>query len=501
MLITLKNLYKRFNQYGEYYSYAPIMKSVTMAKIYRDYSEETIDIEKIIHTLENCYWNLGKEKKELFLDSNAIQPKSTGFRLLILRVVLDAIPESVFLRMDISKNDILGITNAIVLYYLGLHTEMFSELKMDSTQKRNLLGSVDFSFCLRDIQLVRGVTDEESFFPYMKLFSEDINELSDENACLFNDHDRYFIFCAEDFVDFTILRIEREVKKVASNQEINLYTKKKGELFELLTSDIVKAIGDEVYHTVYYYPNNKQRMELDVVSLTKQDIAVFECKSGTFDISGIEQDDVIKLQIRNKVKKAYKTLSAASDYLKNNQKYLFECGESYVEGEVYNSFLIHVFMYPMDFIASNIHALFKEYYNEQNPILSISLEHLFAMIIDARRNGISLFDYWKRRKEYIKKYPGLFFDNNELDLYYDIMINKDSMLNEMVGEGILDSFSPECILTSTFHNQYGDEVRPARRLIQQLDTVMLYRIVREGKRECGLNKRYLKNLEDYLSVK
>lgn len=500
MLITLKNLYKRFNQYGEYYSFPPIIKSATMAKIYREYSGKNVDVEDIIGDLEKKYWGMDIKRERLFLDSNAIQPKSTGFRLLLLQVVLDAIPESIYREIEISKIDILGITHAITLYYLGLHTEMFSGLKMDTTQRHNLLRGIDFSFGLKEIQLVRGCTDEKSFMTYMKLLSEDIIDLTNENACLFSDKDSYFIFCAGDFVDYVILEVERVVKNVSSTQEFDAYTKSKGQLFELLTSNIVQAISDDTYHTVYYYPNEKQRMELDVVARKKRDIVVFECKSGTFDVSGIEQDDIIKLQIKNKVKKAYRTLTTVEDYLSNNHKYMFKSGETNIEGDVGDYFLIHIFMYPMDFIASNIHALFKEYYNEKNPILSISIEHLFAMIIDAHRNDVCLFEYWKRRKEYIQKYPGMFFDNNELDLYYNIMVNKGSMLNEMVREGILDSFSPECRLTSTFHNQFEEEVRPAQRMLQQLDSNMLYRIMRNGKKECKLNKRYLKNLEEYLRI-
>jgi len=500
MLVTLKNLYKRFNQFGEYHSFCPIIKSSTMAKIYRDYSSENLDIERIIGDLEKKYWGIDKKRERLFLDSNAIQPKSTGFRLLLLKVVLDAIPESIYEKIEISQIDILGITHAITLYYLGLYTEMFSGIKMDATQRHNLLRGIDFSFGLKEIQLVRGCTDEKSFMTYMNLLSEDITDITNENACLFSDKNSYFIFCTGDFVDFVILQIERVVKNVSSTQEFDAYTKSKGQLFELLTSNIVQAISDDTYHTVYYFPNEKQRMELDVVARKKRDLAVIECKSGTFDVSGIEQDDIIKLQIKNKVNKAYRTLNAVSDYLNNNHKYIFKSGETNIEGDVDDAFLIHVFMYPMDFIASNIHALFKEYYNENNPILSISIEHLVAMIIDAHKNDVCMFEYWKRRKEYIQKYPGMFFDNNELDLYYNIMVNKGSMLNEMVREGLLDSFSSECRLTSTFHNQFGEEVRPAQIMLQQLDSSMLYRIIKDGKKECKLNKRYLKNLEDYLRI-
>ncbi|PHU38347.1 hypothetical protein CSX02_03035, partial [Agathobacter ruminis] len=136
MLISLKNLYERFNQFGKYYSYSPIMKSATMAKIYRDYSGKKIDIEQYIKILEKPFWDVEKGKEQLFFDSNTIQPKSTGFRLILLRVVLDAIPNSVYEKMAITKSDVLGITHAITLYYLGKRLIKRRPIKISRTLAR-----------------------------------------------------------------------------------------------------------------------------------------------------------------------------------------------------------------------------------------------------------------------------------------------------------------------------------------------------------------------------
>ena len=124
-----------------------------------------------------------------------------------------------------------------------------------------------------------------------------------------------------------------------------------------------------------------------------------------------------------------------------------------------------------------------------------------AIILDAKYNGICLFDYWKRRKRFIQKYSRMFFDNNELDLYYNLEVNKNSLLNELERNGILNQLSHTCRLFSSFHNQYGEEVRAANMLLQQLDNKMLLRIILEGTRICQLSNSYLHNLEEYLRVK
>ena len=185
--------------------------------------------------------------------------------------------------------------------------------------------------------------------------------------------------------------------------------------------------------------------------------------------------------------------------MNSNKNYRFVGEEVNLEGTMNNVFLIHVSMYSMDYIASNLHALFPEYYNNSNPILSISLEHLLAIILDVKDKNTNIFDYWNKRKEYINKHPGMYYDNNELDLYYEIIHDK-SMLNELNASGVLDQFDSNCKIISTFRNQFGKEIRPATELINNVESLMLGRIIRYGKTWYGINRRFLKFLDGYLRV-
>lgn len=158
-------------------------------------------------------------------------------------------------------------------------------------------------------------------------------------------------------------------------------------------------------------------------------------------------------------------------------------------------------MYPMDFIASNMHVMFPEYLEERNPILSLSIEHLLAMMLDAKSKNKDIFDYWKKRKKDIQTYSGICFDNNELDLYYEI-VNEDNntMLAELKRQGIIDQLNPNAKLISSFHNEYGEEVRPAKEMIKTLDICLLMNIFERGKSMFGINKRYLKNMKEYMQI-
>lgn len=54
---------------------------------------------------------------------------------------------------------------------------------------------------------------------------------------------------------------------------------------------------------------------------------------------------------------------------------------------------------------------------------------------------------------------------------------------------------------SSFHNELGEEVRPAKTMLNRLDVVLLTDILEMGKSRFNINKRYLKNLKEYLSCK
>ena len=138
---------------------------------------------------------------------------------------------------------------------------------------------------------------------------------------------------------------------------------------------------------------------------------------------------------------------------------------------------------------------------ERSPILSLSIEHLLAMMLDSKSKNKDIFDYWKKRKKDIQAYSGICFDNNELDLYYEI-VNEDNntMLAELKRQGIIDQLNPNAMLISSFHNEYGEEVRPAKEMIKTLDICLLMNIFERGKSMFGINKRYLKNMKEYLQI-
>lgn len=62
------------------------------------------------------------------------------------------------------------------------------------------------------------------------------------------------------------------------------------------------------------------------------------------------------------------------------------------------------------------------------------------------------------------------FDNNELDLYYEIINEeKDTMLSQIRKQGWLDGIDPHATIMSTFHNQFGRETRPSKTMLLALD--------------------------------
>ena len=190
-----------------------------------------------------------------------------------------------------------------------------------------------------------------------------------------------------------------------------------------------------------------------------------------------------------------------TQYLQGADTSAFSCEKKTITGSTEDPICIHVTMYPMDFISSSLHTLFPEYLEKDSPILTMSLEHLFAMMLDTEQNGKDIIAYWKKRKADIKKYPSIRLDNNELDLYYE-MINEEngSMLNQIKQNGLLDNMNPHGRIISSFHNQFGQEIRPAKDMLMALDSTLLEGVFKYGKTRYGINKRYLASLEDCLLI-
>lgn len=500
---VLESIYKRYNRFGNLYDATPVPNQHIMIQIYREAKHHLINIEqRIINSeIHKRRENVG-QFQELLVDSEFVQPKSIFLRIYILNIVASSIPETFYKRIIYSATSIVEISLSIALYYLGLQTYKYSGKDITETEKKNIIGRTDFYFTLEELKKVRGKTTGEELKKYLELFAKDIDDVSSERQIgLFLDEEIPFIICIEEFLDYVIFSLEDYFRNNASEHEYSRYTDTKGETFEEMVYEMTKDLVQESYHTLYYHPNKNQKMEIDVLIRDKDNIAILECKSGTFNIVGLNRDELIKLQIHNKTKKAYKTLRAVTEYIENTEEYNFESKHQKIAGYADNPVCIHISMYPMDFIASNIHVMFPEYLEERSPILSLSFEHLLAMMLDAKRKNKDIFDYWKKRKKDIQEYSGVYFDNNELDLYYEI-VNEDNntMLAEIKRQGIIDQLNPNVKIISSFHNEYGEEVRPAKEMLRILDMCLLMNIFERGKSWFGINKRYLKNLKEYLRV-
>lgn len=499
----LEVIYKRYNQFGDLYSATTVPNQYIMIQIYKEAKHYPIDIEqriidKEIHRMRECVGQF----QELPVDSEFVQPKSIFLRIYILNIIASSIPETFYKRIIYNATSIVEISISIALYYLGLQAYKYSGKEITDTEKKNIIGRTDFYFTLEELKKVRGKTTGEELKRYLELFAQDIADISEERQIgLFMDEENPFIICIEEFLDYVIFSLEDYFKCNASEQEYSEYTDAKGEAFEEMVFKMTKELIQESFHTLYYHPNKKQKMEIDVLFRDKDNIAVLECKSGTFNTVGLDRDELIKLRIHNKTKKAYKTLKAVTEYLERTEEYNFESKNQKIVGHTDNPVCIHISMYPMDFIASNMHVMFPEYLEERNPILSLSIEHLLAMMLDAKSKNKDIFDYWKKRKKDIQTYSGICFDNNELDLYYEI-VNEDNntMLAELKRQGIIDQLNPNAKLISSFHNEYGEEVRPAKEMIKTLDICLLMNIFERGKSMFGINKRYLKNMKEYLQI-
>ena len=500
----LETIYRRYNQFGDFYNAFTVSNQYIMLQIYKEAKCYPVDIEQRIidkEELERMRKSVGKFQ-ELSFESEFVQPKSIFLRIYILNIVAHSIPESFYKRINYNAISIVEISLAITLYYLGLQTFMYSGKDITNTEKKNIIGRTDFYFTLQEIKKVRGKTTTEEFRKFLELFAKDIYDiLEGKQLGLFLDEGNPFIICIADFLDYMIFCLENYFRDNAFETEYSQYTDAKGEAFEKMVYEIMKSLVQESYHTLYYHPNKKQKMEIDVLLREKNNIAVLECKSGTFNVAGLDKDEVVKLQIHNKTKKAYKTLKAVTEYLENVEKYIFECEKQKVTGYTVDPICIHVSMYPMDFVASNVHVMFPEYLEINSPILTLSIEHLFAMVLDAKRNNKDIFQYWKRRKKDIQEHPDIYFDNNELDLYYEIVNeDKNTILTELKRHGIIEQLNPNAKIISSFRNEYGDQVRPAQEMLKTLDIFLLEGIFENGKNGFGINKRYLKNMEDYLRI-
>lgn len=497
----LELLYDRYNQFS-YFEYT-ICNPNTMIKILREGAfDEAVLEEKIVeYEIKKRFQEDPSLYQEMVEDKNFVQPKSIMIRIHYFNLIIDSLPDSFFEGLDIGREMIKHITISIVMYYIGLEVYKFGPLQMHNEAYRKIIGRGDFYFTLNEFKMVCGKVTESDFEKYMGLFARDIEEIQDDSIeRLYLKNGIPFVLRIVDFLDYIIYAMERTFKKSVVEEEFSRYTNLKGRAFETLAYDVIEGFFDEVYHTLYYYPKNVEKVELDIVIREKEKLAILECKSGTLWFDEAIDNAAVKGIVKNGVKKAYKSLRKVADYCAEEKEYSIHSEKGILSGIDEKPICVHVSMYPLDFISSNIHTIFPEYIqNQTNPILTISFEQLCAILLDLRRRDKNLFSYWEQRIDDIKNYPDIQFDNNELDLYYEL-INDDTMLSQLKKSGILNNLAPNAKIVSSFHNEYGYEERPALVMIKKLEWALQETIIDNGKKWFGINKRYLKNLKELLEI-
>jgi len=385
-----------------------------------------------------------------------------------------------------------------------LQTYTFSDINITPTQKKWLLGSEDFYLRLEDLQRISGKITLSSYNIFLDLFSFNLDKknFSDlDYTKLYSKDGVMFIFNVEEFLDYMLFQIESQYKALCSKPEFSKYQKRKSLAFENLVYSLLRADFPNAGHGMYYYTSDK-KIETDIIVKTDDELIIIECKSGTIDLRSASTDEEIIMKVRNLVKKAYISLEAAAKYIQESNKYKFSNTHQVIEGEsqIDNTLCVHLSMYPVDFIASNIHVLNDEYLGKINkPKISMSFEHFTSIILDLRSKKTSLSDYLRKRQATILDNPKKSFDINELDLYNQLMeIDGKSLLNEMLENDWFKRVNANATIITTFRNSDGKEYRPSTDLIHKLDSVLFSSILENGKQHFNLNKRFLRYFEEYI---
>lgn len=341
---------------------------------------------------------------------------------------------------------------------------------------------------------------------FRDLFAFDIDEeeiQSLNNKKLYSQKKTMFVLSIDEFLDYVMFEIESIFRSNHSKEEYSEYQRKKGYGFEGLVYSFLKEEFSTIEHTLFYYPSKDKIVETDIIIQEDNKLIIIECKSGTIDFRNALTDDEIETKVGNKVKKAYKSLDVVTNYVMNGYCFSNDRIEIKGKGEDTETLCLHLSMYPLDFISSNIHVLNDKYFSEsKNPKITMSFEHLLSIIIDLHSSNGTLVDYLVRREENIIEYPKVSFDVNELDLYYEIMDKGGkSILSEFKDKNLFANFSKDLNIVTTFHDENNHEFRPAVNMIKMLDGVLIDIILMNGKTVFGLNKRYIKYLKEYLMKK
>lgn len=502
----LKHIYNEYNDFEKKGYHIQFDK--TALQILKDGVWDLADLKNKIRKYDSEEYQRNNESnQDLASEILFEQPKSMLLTIMYINLIVNALPDSFFIELNLEKEKFIQIILAVVFYTLFLNTFTFLSKPLTRTEEKWLLSRDDFYFGLEEIKKVCWGIEKRDFETFCDKFTFDIrnkqvSELKDEK--IYKDGDQYFILCIDEFLEYMLLKPERLFKELCSEADFSEYQRKKGFAFEELVYYFFSQFANNVVNTIYYYPSTDKVAEIDILLQEENYIIIIECKSGTIELKSAHTDIEIKKKIDNKVKKAYRTLENASVYVSSNVHYKFSNKSFVVEGESQDTDILclHLSMYSFDSLSSNVHILDESYIGKSgNPKITMSFEHFLAICLDCHNTGNFLGSYLKKRKKYIIEHPKARFDNNELDLYYQLM-NKGnkSILTESLEKGIFDNFIEDIKTVTTFHDSLGEEFRPASDMLGEIDNRLLNGFFKDAKSRFGLNKRFINYLREYLSV-
>lgn len=114
----LEFIYKRYNQFGDFYHAFTVPNQYIMVQMYRKTKHYPADIEqRIIDEDIKRMCTSAEQLQKLQADSEFVQPKSIFLRINILNIVASSIPETFYKQISYSATSIVEISLAVALYY------------------------------------------------------------------------------------------------------------------------------------------------------------------------------------------------------------------------------------------------------------------------------------------------------------------------------------------------------------------------------------------------
>lgn len=499
----MKELYKRYGDFS--YNFGAPLSIDTALKIYKNGVESVEDLELKIKDYETqrLRGEISQDRNELVRELTALQPNSFSLQLMYIWLLLDSMDNDYFKFIGIKRLDLYRIVHSITYYLLFLQTYLFTDLSISKSALKSIFRRKDFMIGIDELKMVCWTITEQDYQNFCELFALDVNKNDIESlkeVQLFMDDENIFLFWINDFLEYILLDIEKKYRKWSITES---YSNEKGTGFEKIVYGFTSQFYNKIVQNVFYHEKNK-KSEIDLVIQDRNYLIIVECKSGTIDLKSASSDTEIIQKINFKLKKAYKTLDNVANYIDQNQMFAFEekSKKIAINGDKndYDFVYLHLSMYPIDALSSNIHTINDKYYSDtEKPKLSLSFEHFLAICVDCHEKDISLGEYLAKRRDILKRYPKIKFDNNELDLYYQLT-NK-SMLQDSIDDGLLENISPNAKIITTFKNYDGVETRPASTLLIQLEHRLFNMLLEASKRSLGLNKKFIKYMSRYLRVK